>query len=160
MKDTSFKVLGAPTGGGGKVKTINNTKPDSKGNINVTGSITEQQEAAINKAVAMESQLTQLAQDMGELSGDVDGIVYDYGTTNTSLPLLCGQPPILFGAGTPQEAVVPTNWKQYDPVTDTGYQWNGQPSAVGQQYINTSASSGGRYIAVADANMNLTWKNF
>ena len=34
-----------------------------------------------------------------------------------ALPLLCGQPPILFGAGTPKESVVPDNWRQYDPAT-------------------------------------------
>lgn len=76
-----------------------------------------------------------------------------------ALPLLCGQPHILFGAGTPQEAVVPDNWI-WNPVTGEGYAWNGQPSAIGQQYINMSASSNGRYIAVSDANNNLTWKNF
>ena len=79
---------------------------------------------------------------------------------DSALPTLCGQPPILFGAGTPQEAIVPVNWKQFDPETGEGYNWNGEPSAAGQQYINTSASTGGRYIAVPSANGGLTWKNF
>ena len=34
-----------------------------------------------------------------------------------SIPLLCGQPMILFGAGTPQESIVPTNWIQFNPET-------------------------------------------
>ena len=79
---------------------------------------------------------------------------------DSALPTLCGQPPILFGAGTPQEAIVPDNWKQFDPETGDGYNWNGEPSAAGQQYINTSASTGGRYIAVPSADGGLTWKNF
>lgn len=83
-----------------------------------------------------------------------------------SLPLLCGQPMILFGAGTPQESIVPDNWI-YDPANDKGYAWTGEPSAVGQQYINTSATSGGRYIAVrssydklSTSYWTLKWLNF
>lgn len=79
---------------------------------------------------------------------------------DSALPLLCGQPPILFGEGTPQEAIVPINWKQFDMETGEGYNWNGEPSAIGQQYINTSATTGGRYIAVPSADGGLTWKNF
>ena len=55
---------------------------------------------------------------------------------------------------------MPDNWKQFDPETGEGYNWNGEPSAAGQQYINTSASTGGRYIAVPSADGGLTWKNF
>ena len=77
----------------------------------------------------------------------------------SSIPLLCGQPMILFGAGTPQESVVPTNWKQFDPITGEGYNWNGTPSAEGQQYINTSVDTNGRYIACKEG-FNLYWKNF
>ena len=114
-------------------------------------------QVAVNKVDITElKERVSLNEDTLEAVDDSLNVLPDY----PALPLLCGQPPILFGAGTPQEEIVPDNWKQYDPVTNTGYQWNGQPSAVGQQYINTSATSGGRYIAVADANMNLTWKNF
>ena len=76
------------------------------------------------------------------------------------LPLLCGQPPILQGYGTPQESVVPINWKQYDPDTDEGYDWTGRPSALNQQYINLSATTGGNYIAVweDEATRELKWK--
>ena len=76
-----------------------------------------------------------------------------------ALPLLCGQPPILFGAGTPKEAIVPDNWNQYDPETGEGYNWNGKPSAIGQQYVDTTAASGGRYIAVRDGEWDLKWIN-
>jgi len=69
---------------------------------------------------------------------------------------LCGQPMKLFGAGTPQEAVVPDNWIQ---LADGGYDWNGVPSAIGQEYINTAVTSGGHYIAVRDTNMGLKWYN-
>ena len=69
---------------------------------------------------------------------------------------LCGQPMKLFGAGTPQEAVVPDNWIQ---LADGGYDWNGVPSAIGQEYINTAVASGGHYIAVRDTNMGLKWYN-
>lgn len=75
------------------------------------------------------------------------------------LPLLCGQPQKLFGAGTPQEAIVPDNWRQFDPETEEGYNWNGVPTAIGQEYINTAVSSGGRYIAVRDGNYSLKWVN-
>lgn len=78
---------------------------------------------------------------------------------NSALPLLCGQPPILFGAGTPKESVVPDNWRQYDPATGEGYNWNGRPSAVGQQYIDTTAQSGGRYVAARDGEWDLKWIN-
>lgn len=79
-----------------------------------------------------------------------------------SIPTMCGQPMILFGAGTPQESIVPSNWKQYDPDTDTGYDWTGVPSALGQVYINTSASSNGRYTAVwaDEGGQELKWLNF
>ena len=76
-----------------------------------------------------------------------------------ALPLLCGQPPILFGAGTPKESIVPDNWNQYDPTTGEGYNWNGKPSAIGQQYVDTTAASGGRYIAVRNGEWDLKWIN-
>lgn len=76
-----------------------------------------------------------------------------------ALPLLCGQPPILFGAGTPKETVVPENWNQYDPATGEGYNWNGKPSAIGQQYVDTTAASGGRYIAARNGEWDLKWIN-
>ena len=96
--------------------------------------------------------LTAFNQDMQEAATRVN---YDH----ASLPLLCGQPMMLFGAGTPQEAIVPDNWQQFDPETGTGYNWNGEPSALGQVYINTTAETNGRYTAVRSGN-TLIWKNF
>ena len=76
-----------------------------------------------------------------------------------SIPLLCGQPMILFGAGTPQESIVPSNWIQFNPETGEGYNWNGEPSAEGQTYINTAADTNGHYTAVKSG-YNLIWKPF
>ena len=75
------------------------------------------------------------------------------------IPLLCGQPMILFGEGTPQESIVPTNWIQFNPETGEGYNWNGTPSAEGQTYINTAADTNGHYTAVKRG-YNLIWKPF
>ncbi len=91
---------------------------------------------------------------------DIDRLAERQSTPDDrALPLLCGQPPILFGAGTPKESVVPDNWNQYDPQTGEGYNWNGRPSAVGQQYIDTTAQSGGRYVAARDGEWDLKWLN-
>lgn len=76
-----------------------------------------------------------------------------------SIPLLCGQPMILFGAGTPQESIVPTNWIQFNPETGEGYNWNGTPSAEGQTYINTEADTNGHYTAIKSG-YDLIWKPF
>lgn len=119
-----------------------------------------------DKAAVLNDKVTLHTQLIGDIQTQVKSI--DSAVTNivhtpvddSELPTLCGQPPILFGAGTPQEAIVPDNWKQFDPETGEGYNWNGEPSAAGQQYINTSASTGGRYIAVPSADGGLTWKNF
>ena len=71
------------------------------------------------------------------------------------LPTIQGQPMKLFGTGTPQEAIVPDNWIQF---ADGGFDWNGLPSTLGQEYINTSVNSAGHYTAVRDGN-NLKWVN-
>ena len=75
--------------------------------------------------------------------------------TFSSIPMLCGQPMILFGNGTPQESIVPINWIQF---LDGGYNWTGLPSALGQVYINTAVNSGGHYTAVWNGNV-LKWVN-
>ena len=119
-----------------------------------------------DKAAVLNDKVTLHTQLIGDIQTQVKSI--DSTVTNivhtpvddSELPTLCGQPPILFGEGTPQEAIVPDNWNQFDPETGEGYNWNGEPSAAGQQYINTSASTGGRYIAVPSADGGLTWKNF
>ena len=107
-----------------------------------------------------QSALASVEQDVASLDTFVEDNPsigqYDF----PELPLLCGQPPILQGYGTPQESVVPINWKQYDPDTDEGYDWTGRPSALNQQYINLSATTGGNYIAVweDEATRELKWK--
>ena len=70
------------------------------------------------------------------------------------LPLLCGQPMKLFGNGAPSASTVPDNWKQF---LDGGYNWDGTPSALGQEYINYAVTSGGHYTAIRDGNMGLKW---
>lgn len=78
-----------------------------------------------------------------ENAATVEGINTFYGQEDFwAIPSLGGQPMKLYGAGTPQLSIVPTNWKQYDPDTDTGYDWTGRPSKLGQTYINTAAVSG------------------
>ena len=104
--------------------------------------------------------------DMEDMIAEKDALIQDIEQAvllerkgYNSIPLLCGQPMILFGAGTPQESIVPTNWKQFDPITGDGYNWNGTPSAEGQQYINILADTNGRYTAVK-IGYNLIWKPF
>lgn len=110
--------------------------------------------------------ITAIQSSMNEVIAEKDSLIYDMEQEViierkgfNSVPLLCGQPMILFGAGTPQESIVPSNWKQFDPITGEGYNWNGIPSAEGQQYINTSVDTNGRYIAVKSG-YGLTWKPF
>lgn len=116
-------------------------------------------QSRLSKAVLLQNE-EKLQEQMNSLSEYADDDYAPQPKNSRELPLLCGQPPILYGAGTPQEAIVPDNWKQFDPDTGEGYQWDGTPSALGQQYINTTASTGGRYIAVSDGNYGLSWKNF
>ena len=104
--------------------------------------------------------------DMEDVIAEKDALIQDMEQavmlerkSYNSIPMLCGQPMILFGAGTPQESIVPTNWKQFDPITCDGYNWNGTPSAEGQTYINTAADTNGHYTAVKSG-YNLIWKPF
>ena len=104
--------------------------------------------------------------DMEDVIAEKDALIQDMEQAvllerkgYSSIPLLCGQPMILFGAGTPQESIVPTNWKQFDPITGEGYNWNGTPSAEGQVYINTLADVNGRYTAIRSGH-DLIWKNY
>ena len=84
--------------------------------------------------------------------GDIDMVdTFDF----SSLRVMGGQPEMLFGAGTPQDGLVPINWRQY---ADGGFDWNGTPSMLGQRYIDTSVSQGGLYIAVPDGEYSLKWQ--
>lgn len=116
-------------------------------------------QSRLSKSVLLQNE-EKLQEQINSLSEYADDDYAPQPKNSRELELLCGQPPILYGAGTPQEAIVPDNWKQFDPDTGEGYQWTGTPSALGQQYINTTASTGGRYIAVSDGNYGLSWKNF
>ncbi len=59
------------------------------------------------------------------------------------LPMVCGFPLVLFGAGAPSASVVPENWDE-----DTMGIWTGVPLFRGQTYIDTSATEHGHYDAV------------
>lgn len=128
---------------GENIKTVNGQSIVGSGNINIEAGFPEEERATISNLIELLEYTTMIAEKK------------DF----NNLPLLCGQPMILFGAGTPQEAVVPDNWIQYDIETGEGYNWNGLPSALGQRYINTSASSGGNYIAVRSGAYDLRWLN-
>ena len=110
--------------------------------------------------------ITAVQGDVEELIAEKDALIQDMEQAviierkgYNSIPLLCGQPMILFGAGTPQESIVPTNWIQFNPETGEGYNWNGTPSAECQTYINTAVDTNGRYTAVKSG-YNLIWKPF
>ena len=116
------------------------------------------------------AQLTKLIStvqaDMEDVIAENDALIQDMEQAvllerkgYNSIPLLCGQPMMLFGTGTPQESIVPTNWIQFNPETGEGYNWNGTPSAEGQTYINTAADTNGHYTAVKSG-YNLIWKPF
>ena len=128
---------------GENIKTINGKSLLGSGNLEI-GGLSDDDKSTINNLIEL-YEYTRLQAE----SNDFD-----------TLPLLCGQPMILFGKGTPSASVVPDNWKQYDIETGEGYNWNGLPSALGQQYINTTVTSGGRYIAVPDGYCSLKWVNF
>ena len=128
---------------GENIKTINGKSLLGSGNLEIEG-LSDDDKSTINNLIEL-YEYTRLQAE----SNDFD-----------TLPLLCGQPMILFGKGTPYRNIVPDNWRQYDIETGEGYNWNGLPSALGQQYINTSVTSGGRYIAVYDGYCSLKWVNF
>ena len=105
------------------------------------------------------SEVDSVGADKDALIQDMEQAVLLERKGYNSIPLLCGQPMILFGAGTPQESIVPTNWIQFNPETGEGYNWNGTPSAEGQTYINTAADTNGHYTAVKSG-YDLIWKPF
>ena len=114
---------------------------------------------AQSTADAAQSEVESVGADKDALIQDMEQAVLLERKGYNSIPMLCGQPMILFGAGTPQESIVPTNWIQFNPETGEGYNWNGTPSAEGQTYINTAADTNGHYTAVK-IGYNLIWKPF
>lgn len=117
-----------------------------------------ERDAAISSVTDMQPKVAALDVDVASLKSSVGNMI-NTPVDDSELPTLCGQPPILFGEGSPQESVVPSNWRQFDPITGDGYNWNGEPSAIGQQYIDVTATAGGRYIAIPSSDNVLTWKN-
>ena len=123
-------------------------------------------DAAKSSAASAQSTADNAQAEVESVGEDKDALIQDMEQAvmlerkgYNSIPLLCGQPMILFGAGTPQESIVPTNWIQFNPETGEGYNWNGTPSAEGQTYINTEADTNGHYTAVKSG-YNLIWKPF
>ena len=116
-------------------------------------------DSAQSSADAAQEKAESVGADKDALIQDMEQAILLERKGYSSIPLLCGQPMILFGAGTPQESIVPSNWKQFDPETGEGYNWNGLPSAEGQTYINTAADTNGHYTAVKSG-YNLIWKPF
>ena len=116
-------------------------------------------DAAQSAADAAQAEVESVGADKDALIQDMEQAVLLERKGYNSIPLLCGQPMILFGAGTPQESIVPTNWIQFNPETGEGYNWNGTPSAEGQTYINMAADTNGHYTAVKSG-YNLIWKPF
>ena len=110
-------------------------------------------------ADAAQAEAESVGDDKDALIQDVEQAILLERKGYSSIPLLCGQPMILFGEGTPQESIVPKNWIQFNPETGEGYNWNGDPSAEGQTYINTVAETNGHYTAVKSG-YNLIWKPF
>ncbi len=58
------------------------------------------------------------------------------------IPMVCGVPLILYAAGVPAAATVPVNWNK-----ETMGEWTGAPCFIGQEYVNTSVNSAGKYYA-------------
>lgn len=126
--------------------------------------------ATINqKEIATEDDIAELGQEVGKVEKSAEEQKKENAELREDLTELeavalvdCemkyGQPRVLYGAGTPQEAIVPDNWVGMD---EGGCYWNGQPIFVGQVYININATSNGRYTGVRNANYgDIVWKNF
>ena len=129
---------------------------------NATSLANAAKDAAANAqstADSAKSEVESVGEDKDALVQDMEQAVLLERKGYNSIPLLCGQPMILFGAGTPQESIVPSNWIQFNPETGEGYNWNGTPAAEGQTYINTAADTNGHYTAVKSG-YNLIWKPF
>lgn len=128
--------------------TENSTKPVTSGGV--YASLTTESSTRADADEEMGAEIERIGAD--------EALKHDY----TEEPLLCGQPKLLLGAGTPSASVVPVNWNQYDPDTETGYNWVGMPSAVGQRYLDCK-DGGGEYIAtekdIENPCGNLVWRS-
>ena len=110
-------------------------------------------EAALNCAdelAALGPKIDQNKADIAALQEDVVEVGARAGSYD-HIPLLGGQPMILFGSGAPVEANIPDNWIGFD---DGGFEWIGTPSMMGQQYIDTT--SGEKYVSIKN-DFTLSW---
>jgi hypothetical protein len=111
---------------------------------------------------SLSSALSAVEMTAGSNEATIGGINEFYGSDDfREVVKIGGQPMKLYGKGTPQLSVVPDNWKQYDPATGTGYDWTGRPSMLGQTYIDTTATSGGKVVYEAvyenESTLELKW---
>ena len=120
------------------IGTLSNLTTTAKGNtVAAINEVDANADNAGGKAVSLETAMAENA------AGDRYGI-----------PTMGGQPMVLFcSVETPEEATVPDNWKQFDPDTEEGYNWDGTPTLIGQRYVYTpDTGDGAEYVAVrADA---------
>ncbi|EJX09177.1 hypothetical protein EVA_02713 [gut metagenome] len=124
---------------------------------NTTAPAVQQEDGTIRtnanwKVFADASAAVQFDTQLQTVRADVRGLTDSLADASgfREMPHLAGQPWILFGHGAPAKANVPDNWIQFDFVTEQGYDWDGLPSALGQQYIDIDASVNGHYIAVPE----------
>lgn len=96
-----------------------------------------------------------LAARVAEQEEEIEELTSELLESQNNPDMKYGQPRLLFGAGTPQASVVPDNWIQ---LADGGYDWNGYPAFVGQQYINTASATGGYWIAYKKTDYTLAWR--
>lgn len=73
---------------------------------------------------------------------------------SNDMPMLGGQPAILYGHGAPNSTNIPDNWISF---LQGGYNWNGAPSKIGQIYIDLDADHNNKYVAKPSSNYGLTW---
>ena len=132
----------------------------------VYGNVDGTKQSEVIATAQLTNLINAISADLEDVIAEKDALIQDMEQAvllerkgYNSIPLICGQPMILFGSGTPREEEVPSNWKQFDPITGEGYNWNGTPSAEGQTYINILADTNGRYTAVK-IGYNLIWKPF
>ena len=114
-------------------------------------------QALAAKQGLLESDLDALGPKIDQNKADIEALqdeVVEVGARAGSydhIPLLGGQPMILFGSGAPVEANVPENWIGFN---DGGFEWIGTPSMMGQQYIDTA--NGEKYVSIKNG-FTLSW---
>lgn len=119
---------------------------------------------ALRQFFATKSEMEAVIAEKDALIQDMEQSIILERKGYNAVPLVCGQPMVLIGYGTPQEGTVPFNWKQFDPKTGEGYNWNGLPSANGQIYLDIynndeSSSTAKIYVAVSLYNAgDLVWR--